>query len=116
MVWVTRFEPEVIEALATRFWDGSEERVPTTPVWKAVVHGVTLRSRYRKVEDLTRMGAMLESVEPPWRSAILDVWCDSIPARYRVTLRVNTSEHRVSRRRLPELAKTQHRAGWVALQ
>jgi hypothetical protein len=87
MVYVTRFEPEVIQTLARRLWHGSEERVPTTPVWKAVVHGVTLRSRYRKVEDFTRMGAMLESVEPRWRSAILDIWCDSIPARYRVTLR-----------------------------
>jgi hypothetical protein len=73
MVHVSRFEPEVIQTLARRFWQGSEERVPTTPVWKVVVHGVTLRSRYRKVEDFTRMGGMLDSVEPRWRGAILDI-------------------------------------------
>jgi hypothetical protein len=87
MVRVSRFEPEVVRTLARRFWQGSEERVPTTPVWKVVAQGVALHSRYRKVEDFMRMGAMLDSVEPRWRSAILAIWCDSTPAIYRVTLR-----------------------------
>ncbi len=87
MVHVSRFEPEVIETLARRFWQGSEERVPTTPVWKVVAHGVTLRSRYWKVEDFMRISGILDSAEPRWLGAILDIWCGSVPAAYRVTLR-----------------------------
>ncbi len=38
------------------------------------------------------MGGMLDSVEPRWRGAILDIWCDSVPAAYRVTLRGRVRE------------------------
>jgi hypothetical protein len=88
MVHVTRFEPEVVQAIARHLRQGNLDQTETTPMKAVVSHGVTLGSRYQKAEELEAMDVMVEGVDPRLRGAMAAIWCDSKATRtYLVTLK-----------------------------
>jgi hypothetical protein len=83
-----RHEPEAIDAEARKRWRGDSEKVATTSVKSATVHGVLLESRYDKAHEYDVMAAMVEHLSPSLRSRVRAIFCDSkMTASYAVTLR-----------------------------
>jgi hypothetical protein len=86
---IPRYEPEVIEADARRF-GGDHDKTSTTSIDVLVVGGVEISSRYRKVDELETMTAIvvLGLSEPGLRWHVKSVQCNSkYSDSYSITVR-----------------------------
>jgi hypothetical protein len=110
MVHVTRFEPEVVQAIARHLRQGNLDQTETTPMKAVVSHGVTLGSRYQKAEELEAMDVMVEGVDPRLCGAMAAIWCDSKATRtYLVTMKGRFGE--VARLIAAQLGRRDRRSG-----
>jgi hypothetical protein len=74
---IPRHAPEVVEALARKYYFGDDEKVPTTTIRELIVAGVQITSRYQKAHELELMRTLIMALPPRLASAVRSIWCDS---------------------------------------
>lgn len=77
MTTIPRFEQEVVDAEANKYWFGHHDKVSTTPLAGVDHRGIWITSRYRKADELEEMIKAVDQMEASQCWVIKEIFCDS---------------------------------------